>query len=162
MEQKEIIHKYYMAGTTTLNKTLQLLSHLSIDGLVKIKDSRFPLKGETNLYKLMSRSDPLTSAFLNEKVDLVKLKKLLNDQGLPFSFKKTSEGTNLYFPIKDKELAKKALERVLADIKKGPTKILRTPGKMTFEEKVAYAKNNLKFKGEVNINSISLEKGRGR
>lgn len=33
---------------------------------------------------------------------------------------------------------------------------------MTFEEKVAYAKNNLKFKGEVNKNSISLEKGRGR
>lgn len=162
MEQEEIIHKYYIAGTTTLNKVLQLLSQLSMDGLEKMKDSRFPINGETNLYKLMNQNDPLTSAFLNEKVNLAKLKAALGEQGLPFAFKQTAEGTNVYFRVKDKELAKKALERVITDIKKEPTKLLRTPGKMTFEEKVAYAKNNLKFKGEVPKNSISLEKGRGR
>lgn len=161
MEQKEIVHKYYIVGTTTLNKVLQMLSQLSMDGLVKIKDSRFPIKGETNLYKLMNQNDPLTSSFLNDKVDLVKLKAALGEQGLPFAFKKTSEGTNVYFRVKDKELAKKALERVITDIKTNPSKILRTPGKMTFEEKVAYAKSNLKFKGDMNNKSVSLEKGRG-
>ncbi|WP_242590268.1 hypothetical protein IGL98_000355 [Enterococcus sp. DIV0840] len=94
MEQREIVHRYYIMGTNTLDKTLQALSHLSMDGLVKIKDSRFPMNGETNLYKLMSRSDPLTSAFLNEKVNLTKLKEYLGEQGLPFAFRETPEGTN--------------------------------------------------------------------
>lgn len=161
MEQKEIVHKYYIMGTTTLDKMLQVLSHLSMDGLVKLKDSQFPLQGETNLYKIMSRSDPLTSAFLNEKVDLTKLKKALEDQGLPFAFKETSAGTNLYFRVKDKELAKKALEQVLTDIKKAPSKILRTPGTMTFEQKVDYAKNQMKYKGDMNRNTLSTKKGRG-
>lgn len=107
MEQEEIIHKYYVLGTTTLDKTLQVLSHLSTDGLNKIKDSYIPLKGETGLYKMMSRSDPLTSAYLNEKVDLNKLKMYLKEQGLPFAFKEVKGGTNLYFRVKDKELAKK-------------------------------------------------------
>lgn len=160
MEQREIIHKYYVIGTSTLNKILQTLTHLSMDGFVKLKSSQFPLKGETNLYKLMNRSDPLTSAFLNEKVDLKKLKIYLTDQGLPFSFKETSEGTNLYFRVKDEELAKKALNHVITDIKKAPQKILRTPGMMTFEEKIAYARNNVAYKGVIQKNP-TITKGRG-
>ncbi|MGF1919082.1 hypothetical protein [Enterococcus faecalis] len=68
-------------------------------------------------------------------------------QGLPFAFKKTKGGTNLYFRVKDKDLAKKALERVIIELKKDPKKILRTPGTMTFEEKLAYAQNTTAYKG---------------
>lgn len=160
MEQREIVHRYYIMGTNTLDKTLQALSHLSMDGLVKIKDSRFPMNGETNLYKLMSRSDPLTSAFLNEKVNLTKLKEYLGEQGLPFAFRETPEGTNLYFRVKDKELAKKALERVITDIKKDPKKILKKPGTMTFEEKIAYARSQTAYKGSIQP-SNKKAKGRG-
>jgi len=160
MEQREIVHRYYIMGTNTLDKTLQTLSHLSMDGLMKIKDSRFPMTGETNLYKLMSRSDPLTSAFLNEKVNLTKLKEHLEAQGLPFSFKETTEGTNLYFRVKDKELAKKALERVITDIKKDPKMILKKPGTMTFEEKIAYAQKNASYKGKIQPTKV-VTKGRG-
>ncbi|MCA5014563.1 MULTISPECIES: DUF3801 domain-containing protein [unclassified Enterococcus] len=160
MEQREIVHRYYLMGTNTLDKTLRALSHLSMDGLVKIKDSRFPMKGETDLYKLMNRSDPLTSAFLKEKVNLTKLKEHLEEQGLPFAFKETSEGTNLYFRVKDKELAKKALERVITDIKKDPKIILKKPGSMTFEEKIAYAKSQTVYKGSVQPTKQET-KGRG-
>jgi hypothetical protein len=161
MEQKEVVHKYFVLGRTTLDKTLQLLSHLSMEGFIKMKNSRFPMKGETNLYKLMNQSDPLTSKFLNEKVDLSKLKEYLSDQGLPFAFKETAAGTNLYFKVKDEALAKKAIERVITDIKKNPKKILRTPGTMTFEEKVAYARNNPKYKGSIS-KAPELTKGRGK
>lgn len=161
MEQKEVVHKYYVLGTTTLDKMLQIMSHLSMEGFIKLKDGRFPMNGETNLYKLMNRSDPLTSAFLHEKVDLSKLKKYLSDQGLPFAFKETAAGTNLYFRVKDEALAKKAIERVITDIKNDPKKILRTPGTMTFEEKVAYARNNPKYKGSID-KAPDLTKGRGK
>ncbi|EJC3722560.1 DUF3801 domain-containing protein [Enterococcus faecium] len=160
MEQEEIIHKYYVLGTTTLDKTLQVLSHLSMDGLNKIKDSYIPLKGETGLYKMMSRSDPLTSAYLNEKVDLNKLKTHLQEQGLPFAFKEVKGGTNLYFRVKDKELAKKALERVISGLNKEPKKILRTPGTMTFKEKLEYAQKSPTYKGSIN-KSKQQSKGRG-
>lgn len=160
MEQREIVHRYYIMGTNTLDKTLQALTHLSMDGLNKIKDSRFPMNGETNLYKLMSRSDPLTSAFLNEKVNLAKLKEHLEAQGLPFSFKETPEGTNLYFRVKDKELAKKALEKVITDIKKDPKLILKKPGTMTFEEKLSYAQKQPSYKGSIS-HEKQATKGRG-
>lgn len=160
MDQKEIIHRYYMVGTSTLDKVMQVLSHLSMEGLIKLKDSRLPLQGEINVYKLMSRSDPLTSAFLNNKVDLTKLKGYLEEQSLPFSFKETPEGTTLYFRVKDKELAKKALERVITGIKKSPSSVLKTPGKMTFEEKVAYAKSQPKYKGTITKQPLP-GKGRG-
>ena len=63
-------------------------------------------------------------------------------QGLPFAFKETKEGTNFYFRVKDTELAKKALERVLTDIKKNPQMILRKPNTMTFDERLAYTAAN--------------------
>lgn len=108
----------------------------------------------------MSRSDPLTSAFLNEKVDFNQLKEQLNNQGLPFSFRETKEGTELFFRVKDQELAKKALERVILDIKKSPKSILKKPGSMTFDEKVAYVKQTNVYKGSIN-KSNPLSKGRG-
>ena len=90
----------------------------------------------------MNREDPLTSAQLHEKVNLNKLKEQLEAQGLPFAFKETKEGTNFYFRVKDTELAKKALERVLTDIKKNPQMILRKPNTMTFDERLAYTATN--------------------
>lgn len=160
MEQKEVIHRYYMVGTATLGKVLQMLNHLSMEGLIKLKDSRMPLKGETNLYKLMNRSDPLTSASLNEKVDLSVLKEALLEQGLPFAFQSTKSGTTLYFRVKDKELAKNGLDNVLRRIKETPKRYLKKPGTMTFDEKVAYAKGRKEYQGVITPQP-DLSKGRG-
>jgi hypothetical protein len=158
LEQQEMVHRCVMTGTKTFGKTIEVLLYLSMEGLTNLKDSQFPMHGETNLYKLMSRSDPLTSAFLNEKVDFNQLKEQLNNQGLPFSFRETKEGTELFFRVKDQELAKKALERVILDIKKSPKSILKKPGSMTFDEKVAYVKRSNMYKGNVNK---TVSKGRG-
>ncbi|MDU3437480.1 MAG: DUF3801 domain-containing protein, partial [Enterococcus faecalis] len=87
MEQREIVHRYYVLGTSTLDKVLKVLLNLSSDGVLALKDKFLPLKGENNLYKLMNREDPLTSAQLHEKVNLNKLKEQLEAQGLPFAFK---------------------------------------------------------------------------
>lgn len=149
MNQKEVVHRYYVLGSTTADKILQVINHLTMEGLTKLKDSRFPLAGEQNLYKLMNRSDPLTSVFLNEKVDLNKLKEGLEGQGIPFAFKETSEGTNLYFRVKDQELAKKGLEKIVSDLKTNPKKYMKKPNQMTFEEKVAYVKQSQHYKGTI-------------
>lgn len=159
MEQKEILHRYLIVGNSTLDKVLQVLNHLTMEGIYKIKDSHFPLKGETNLYKMMNRSDPLTSVFLHEKVDLNKLKSHLDTQGLPFTFKEISEGTELFFRVKDKELAKNALEKLITDIKKSPKNVLKKPNTMTFEEKVAYVKQSKAYKGNI---SKDIARGKGR
>ena len=160
MEQKEIIHKYYVLGTTTLDKILRVLSHLSTDAVIHLKDKHTPLQGEMGLYRLMARDDPLTSTHLHERVDLNKLKSFLTEQGLPFAFKETTGGTNLYFRVKYTELAKKALERVLVDLKKNPKKVLRTPGTMTFEEKLAYVQQHPQYKGSIEKVANKV-KGRG-
>jgi len=159
LEQKEILHRYLIIGNTTLDKVLQVLNHLTMEGLTKVKDSQFPLKGETNLYKLMNRSDPLTSVFLNEKVNLNQLKKGLEEQGIPFAFKETPEGTNLYFRIKDEVLAKNGLEKMIASIKESPKTILKKPQSMTFDEKVAYVKQSKAYKGNI-LNQVTRSKGR--
>ncbi|EHV0179368.1 DUF3801 domain-containing protein [Enterococcus faecalis] len=159
MEQREVIHKYYVVGTNTLDKMLKVMADLSANGLNQFLDNASPLKGEVNLYKLMSRSEPVTSAFLNQKVDLNKLKDYLQDQGLPFAFKETKEGTNLYFRVKDNELAKKALENAIKDLYKNPKKILRKPESMTFEEKLAYVQKDSMYKGSIS-RSKTPKKGR--
>lgn len=157
LNQKEVVHRYLLIGTATADKILQVLNHLTIEGLVKLKDSRFPLAGETNLYKLMNRSDPLTSVFLNEKVDLNQLKNLLGEQGLPFAFKETKEGINLFFRVKDTELAKKGLERVINDLKQNPKKVLRRDAHKTFDEKVKEARKQYAYKGDINAKKTKTE-----
>ena len=157
MNQKEIVHKYLMIGTATADKVLQILNHLTMEGLIKLKDSRFPLSGATNLYKLMNRSDSLTSVFLNEKVDLKQLKGLLAEQSLPFSFNETEEGTNLFFRVKDTELAKKGLEQVIHDLKQHPKKVLKKENHKTFDEKVKEARKNYSYKGEISTQKIKSE-----
>lgn len=150
MEQEEIIHRYYVTGTTTLNKVVQVLAHLTIEGLETIKQRRPSISGETNYYKLYNQNDPLASQYLHEKVDLQKVKAALFEQGLGFAFKPTKEGTILFFRVKDHGLAKQALKHVLSEIKKNPTKLLKTPTHMSFEEKVAYAKQRYQYTGSIN------------
>lgn len=149
MNQQEIIHRYYIIGVSTLDKVLQVLNHLSMEGIEKLTDARFPMSGETNLYKLMNRSDPLTSVFLNKKVNLEALKQALTSQGLPFSFKESDEGTHLFFRVKDQELAKKGLESVIQSIKKHPQKVLQRYNSQTFEERIRKAKEVRQYTGRM-------------
>jgi hypothetical protein len=157
LEQREIVHRYYVLGASTLDKVMKVLLHLSSDSVLALKDRLIPLKGENNLYKLMNREDPLTSSQLHEKVNLAKLKEQLEAQGLPFAFKQNPDGTNLYFRVKDTELAKKALEHVITSIKKNSQMILRKPNAKTFEERLAQLPKQ-RYKGGI---QPTQSKGKG-
>ena len=67
----------------------------------------------------------------------------------------------MYFRVKDKELAKKALERVLLDISKNPQHVLKKPNTMTFEEKLAYAEAKNKYVGSMS-QAINQVKGKSK
>ena len=97
MEQREIVHRYYVLGTSTLDKVLKVLLNLSSDGVLALKDKFLPLKGENNLYKLMNREDPLTSAQLHEKVNLNKLKNSWKPKGFLLRLKKPKKGLTSIF-----------------------------------------------------------------
>lgn len=153
MEQKEIIDKFYIHGSTTLRSFLQVVANLSTDGLSHWVEKHNPLKGETKLYKLLNSKDPVTVKFLNQKVDFNKLKEYMEEIGLPFSFKEVPGGTNLYFKIKDQKLAQKALEKVLQSATNAPgelaKKVVQKPHSMTFEQRLKYAAEAKKYKGKL-------------
>ena len=155
MEQKEIIDKFIIQGEVNLQKLLQTISQLSSDKLnVWLEHSR-PLKGEVNLYKLLARSDPTTVTFLKQGVDLNKAKIYFKECGLPFAFEKVKDGTQVYFRVKDSELAKAALSKIFTDMTTQPgetaEKLVKTPGTVTFEEKLEKAQEKQR---EVAINAV--------
>ncbi|WP_242359014.1 DUF3801 domain-containing protein [Lactococcus petauri] len=159
MEQKELIDKFLVQGEMTLLKLLQVLAHLSSDGLnAFLKHSR-PLKGETHLYQLLARSDPTTVTFLKQGVDLHKAKAYFKECGLPFAFEKVKEGTQVYFRVKDSELAKAALSKIFTDMTTRPghtaTKLVQTPGTQTFEEKLQKAQEKQGQVVEKNVQDIA-------
>jgi hypothetical protein len=161
MEQKEVVHKMYIGGTMTVSKLLQAFDTLSFSLFLDLKDKYRPLEGETGLYKLLGSSEPVTSTLLHEQVKLSTVKKFLEDQGLPFAFKQTSDGTLLYFRVKDQELAKNALKATLNKLAKQPKYFLKTPGTMSFEQRVAYARNSPNYKGKVSVSPVKAP-GKGK
>ena len=46
MEQREIVHRYYVLGTSTLDKVLKVLLNLSSDGVLALKTSFFLKRGK--------------------------------------------------------------------------------------------------------------------
>lgn len=166
MEQKEIIDKFYIHGSATLRSLLQIIANLSMDGLSHWIERTHPLKGETKLYKLLNSKDSVTMTFLNQKVDLNKLKNYMEEIGLPFSFKEVPGGTNLYFKIKDQALAQKALEKVLYTATHSPgdlaKKVVKKPGSMTFEQRLKYATEQKKFKGKLSKKEPIVQHKKGK
>ena len=65
-----------------------------------------------------------------------KVKHYFEEQGLPFAFKKVEQGTNLFFKVKDEALAKKALERIFAELTTRPAEVasqlVKNPNVQTF------------------------------
>jgi hypothetical protein len=151
VDQKEVIHKFTSKTVTTLNQFIQAI--VQLDRFLRERNNaQKGLYGETNLYEMLNRKDPVVSELLDKKVDLDKLRVYLEEKGLPFAFKETSTGTALFFRIKDKTLATQALQNVLKDLTRNPQgfakKVLKKSNSMTFDEKVAYVKTQ-NYKGKL-------------
>lgn len=74
---------------------------------------------------------------------------------MPFAFEKVKDGTQVYFRVKDSELAKAALSKIFTDMTTQPgetaEKLVKTPGTVTFEEKLEKAQEKQR---EVAINAV--------
>jgi hypothetical protein len=141
MEQEKVVHKL----TTTSRLTIKSLANVleALGGWLGYRIANRNLSGEQTYYRLLnhSQSTPLTSTQLNQSVDLMKLRTLLNEQGLAFAFKTNlDQTTTLFFKVKDQALAKNAFEKGFEDLMRDPQafadKVTRDPNKQTFEEKV--------------------------
>ncbi|MFC4652438.1 DUF3801 domain-containing protein [Lactococcus nasutitermitis] len=173
MEQKEVIDKFFINGTNTLRTLLQVLENLSRDGLhVWLEHRGQPTTGENKLHRLLQSQDSVTSKFLDQKVDLNKVRNYFNDQGLPFAFKKVEGGTNLFFKVKDEKLAQKALQGIFEQLTTRPgetaSQLLKNPKQQSFEEKLQTSQVEQKEKlaqvskqvGE-NVTQSTLQKSKG-
>ncbi|MGT4665824.1 DUF3801 domain-containing protein [Enterococcus hirae] len=153
MDQKETIHEIYVKGVVTLKAFFQslLIMNDKAELLVEKALNRYST-GETKLYKLLNQSDPVSVQFLSQKVDLDKIRAYLNQHDISFAFKQDENGVKMYFKTKDQKLLTEALKPILKDITKDlgsfSRKILKRPGTMSFEERLAYArKHQAKYTG---------------
>lgn len=145
MDQEQVIDKFVVNGTNTLRTILKILENLSSDGLhTWLERQDTPTTGQNKLHRLLNATDPVTSQFLRQEVDLKKVKHYFEEQGLPFAFKKVEQGTNIFFKVKDEALAKKALEGIFAELTTRPAEVasqlVKNPNVQTFEEKLKAGK----------------------
>ena len=155
MEQKEVVHAVYINGTSTMRSVLQSMLRImdQTGEFGKYIQERYS-EGETSLYRLLNQEDPVSMQFLSQKVDLNKLRSYLNEHKVSFAFLETDGGVRMYFKSKDEKLITKALQPVVKDIAKNlgdfSKKVLKKPGTMSFQERVAYAqKNQAKYQGSI-------------
>ncbi|MFC4652733.1 DUF3801 domain-containing protein [Lactococcus nasutitermitis] len=145
MNQEQVIDKFVVNGTNTLRTILKILESLSSDGLhTWLERQDTPTTGQNKLHRLLNATDPVTSKFLRQEVNLKKVKHYFDDQGLPFAFRRVEHGTNIFFKVKDEALAKKALEGILSELTTRPAEVasqlVKNPNVQTFEEKLKAGK----------------------
>ncbi|TRW66520.1 DUF3801 domain-containing protein [Lactococcus lactis] len=145
MDQEQVIDKFVVNGTNTLRTILKILENLSSDGLhTWLERQDASTTGQNKLHRLLNATDPVTSQFLRQEVDLKKVKHYFEEQGLPFAFKKVDQGTNIFFKVKDEILAKKALEGIFDELTAHPAEVasqlVKSPKVQTFEEKLEAGK----------------------
>ncbi|CUW08381.1 MULTISPECIES: DUF3801 domain-containing protein [Leuconostoc] len=161
MEQKETVHQMTSMGTMSMKRFIDMMIALQYFIREKVGEKQTKtFSGQQSIYKMMNQStDPLTSKEIHQEVDLEKLKNYLDEQSLPFSFRKNKDGSQtLFFRVKDQELAAKAMAKVLNQIVNDPhavkVQIERDKYRKTFDEKVQQAETTTKA-----ISGAVTEKG---
>lgn len=162
MEQKEVVHKLFVRGPSKLGSTIGALLKISAELRERheISINNKAMMNEQSLYTLLNQSDPVTTEFLSQGTDLEKVREYLGKHGIPFSFKEASGGTNLYFKVKDEQLALDGLSKLFNELRERPgeaaKRMLKAPGKTDFKEKIEkYNKAHPELK---NMNPPSLAK----
>ena len=150
-----MIHSIYIKGTTTMRAFLSVLLKLSTktENVIDYLQNNYS-PNETSLYKLLNQKDPVSVQFLSQKVDLNKVRAYLNEHNLTFAFQPDDKGVRMYFKAKDELMIAKALKPVIEDAAKNldkfSKKILKRPGTMSFQERIAYTqKHQAKYQGTI-------------
>lgn len=157
MDQARTSHSLALKGKITVEMAIQALYTLAKayhdESQHKLENKTF--EGETRFNEFMAtKSQKDVEQLLSSEVHLAKLKHYLGEVKVGFTYQQKGETTYLYFESKNRILAEKALKDMLADMTKSPEKlaafskkILKKPHEMLPEEKLAYYRSHVAYKG---------------
>lgn len=162
MEQKEIVEKVFVRSGLTIIKFLEMINRLAGDNIYDFLKSIAPIEGEVDLKRFLKQYRDSKYLKLNSKINLVKVKELVNSYGIACAYNETVEGTEFYFRAKDEKVIQLAMKELFQDLvskpKQNVTPLLRKPNRKNFYEKLRDVKK-LQFKGSL---SKVLNKRRSR
>lgn len=152
MEQKEIVEKVFVRRGLTIIKFLEMINRLAGDNIYDFLKSIAPIEGEVDLKRFLKQYRDSKYLKLNSKINLVKVKKLVNSYGIACAYNETLEGTEFYFRAKDEKVIQLAMKELFQDLvskpKQNVTPLLRKPNRKNFYEKLRDVKK-LQFKGSL-------------
>lgn len=152
MEQKEIVEKVFVRSGLTIIKFLEMINRLAGDNIYEFLKSIAPIEGEVDLKRFLKQYRDLKYLKLNSKINLVKVKELVNSYGIACAYNETVEGTEFYFRAKDEKVIQLAMKELFQDLvskpKQNVTPLLRKPNRKNFYEKLRDVKK-LQFKGSL-------------
>ena len=152
MEQKEIVEKVFVRSGLTIIKFLEMINRLAGDNIYDFLKSIAPIEGEVDLKRFLKQYRDSKYLKLNSKINLVKVKELVNSYGIACAYNETVEGTEFYFRAKDEKVIQLAMKELFQDLvskpKQNVTPILRKPNRKNFYEKLRDVKK-LQFKGSL-------------
>lgn len=152
MEQKEIVEKVFVRNGVTILKILEMINRLAGDNLYDFLKSIAPIEGEVDLKRFLKQYRDSKYLKLNSKINLVKVKELVNSYGIACAYNETLEGTEFYFRAKDEKVIQLAMKELFQDLvskpKQNVTPLLRKPNRKNFYEKLRDVKK-LQFKGSL-------------
>lgn len=152
MEQKEIVEKVFVRSGLTIIKFLEMINRLAGDNIYDFLKSIAPIEGEVDLKRFLKQYRDSKYLKLNSKINLVKVKELVNSYGIACAYNETVEGTEFYFRAKDEKVIQLAMKELFQDLvskpKQNVTPLLRKPNRKNFYEKLRDVKK-LQFKGSL-------------
>ncbi len=152
MEQKEIVEKVFVRNGVTILKILEMINRLSGDNLYDFFQSKIPIEGEVELKRFLKQYRDTKHLKLNSKVNLEKVKQLINSYGISCAYNETIEGTEFYFRSKDEKVIQLVMKELFQDLVSKPKEklihLIRNPERKNFYEKLRDVKK-LKYKGSL-------------
>ena len=152
MEQKEIVEKVFVRSGLTIIKFLEMINRLAGDNIYDFLKSIAPIEGEVDLKRFLKQYRDSKYLKLNSKINLVKVKELVNSYGIACAYNETLEGTEFYFRAKDEKVIQLAMKELFQDLvskpKQNVTPLLRKPNRKNFYEKLRDVKK-IQFKGSL-------------
>lgn len=152
MEQKEIVEKVFVRSGLKIIKFLEMINRLAGDNIYDFLKSIAPIEGEVDLKRFLKQYRDSKYLKLNSKINLVKVKELVNSYGIACAYNETVEGTEFYFRAKDEKVIQLAMKELFQDLvskpKQNVTPLLRKPNRKNFYEKLRDVKK-LQFKGSL-------------
>ena len=169
MDQERATHTMTLKGKMTAEVILKALYVVSKELYERYEynQKHQTFTGETNFNQFMATNSYKDSfEFKNSESHLEKLKHYLNEKGVGFTYRIREENIQLIFDAKNKALARAALDQVIEEITQKPEafvkRVLKKPHEMMPQEKIAYYKKHIQYKGMMPVVTKDIGKERAK